>query len=161
MKDKNNLHLVLEYLTRYDPRAQGGFIVQDDVDGKGPYLAEWFEPNLGPRPTQSEIDAAEDDAVAWGGNKSIAAGEFYGQLSLEQQAKLSALAEVDPVVKTFKDFLSMSGAQVKTGSDKTRAAVMYLAGVEFAGNTVAEPVMTVEQAEGWLSQAFQPEPVSE
>lgn len=154
MKDKNNLHLVLEYLTRQDPRAQGGFMVQDDNDGNGPFIAGWFEPNLGPQPTQEEIDAAEDDAVEWGGQKSIDAGVFYGQLALGAQAQLSALSEVDPIVKTFKDFMSMSGAKIRPLSDKTRAAVMYLAGVEMNGQTISKAIFTVEDAELWLSQSF-------
>lgn len=32
--------------------------LQDDSDGKGPYLKHWDEARLGPRPTQAEIDAA-------------------------------------------------------------------------------------------------------
>ena len=98
------------------------------MDGEGPFLADWFEPNLGPRPTQEEIDAAEDDAIAWGAQKSISAGEFYGQLTIGQQSKLSQLAETDGIVRAFKDFLSMSGAKVRVGSEKTQAAVMYLVG---------------------------------
>jgi len=51
-----NLGLILSTLYRNaDPLRD--YRVQDD--GNGPYIAEWDEAKLGPRPTQEELDAVD------------------------------------------------------------------------------------------------------
>jgi hypothetical protein len=52
----NNLGLILKHLyPNADPLRD--YRVQDD--GAGPYIAEWDEAKLGPRPTQEELDAVD------------------------------------------------------------------------------------------------------
>jgi hypothetical protein len=41
------------------PFMRFGIIVQDDSDGKGPYIKEWNHPTL-TRPTQAQLDSVEE-----------------------------------------------------------------------------------------------------
>lgn len=41
------------------PFMRFGILVQDDLDGKGPYIKEWNHPTL-TRPTQAQLDSVEE-----------------------------------------------------------------------------------------------------
>ena len=41
----------------FEPR--GTVVLQDDSDGKGPYIAKWEHPTLA-RPTQEQLDSVEE-----------------------------------------------------------------------------------------------------
>jgi hypothetical protein len=41
------------------PFMRFGILVQDDSDGKGPYIKEWNHPTL-TRPTQAQLDSVEE-----------------------------------------------------------------------------------------------------
>jgi len=56
---------IVKYLTRNAPSAEGGYMLQDDNDGNGVFIAEWFSPMLGDQPTDDEMLAVEADAIAW------------------------------------------------------------------------------------------------
>lgn len=42
----------------YPTASNADFSLQDDSDGKGPYIKSWDAAKLGPQPTQAQIDAA-------------------------------------------------------------------------------------------------------
>lgn len=46
-------------LTSDDFGPRGTIILQDDSDGKGPYIAKWEHPTLA-RPTQEQLDSVEE-----------------------------------------------------------------------------------------------------
>lgn len=46
-------------LTFEDFGPRGSIILQDDSDGKGPYIAKWEHPTLA-RPTQEQLDSVEE-----------------------------------------------------------------------------------------------------
>jgi hypothetical protein len=46
-------------LTFDDVGPRGTIILQDNSDGKGPYIAKWEHPTLA-RPTQEQLDSVEE-----------------------------------------------------------------------------------------------------
>ena len=43
---------------------EGDFAIQDNSDGKGPFIAAWNEAKLGPKPTRADLDTAQAEADA-------------------------------------------------------------------------------------------------
>lgn len=52
-----NLGLILS--TLYPNAAQGDYLVQDNSDGNGPYIAQWDEAKLGPQPDAATLQATD------------------------------------------------------------------------------------------------------
>ena len=87
-----NVNLNVKYLTRNISQAAGGYVLQDD--GEGVYIKHWFEPLLGPQPTDADLLAAEVDADAWGAPSGyITYFDFWELLSLPLQVAVSNEAE--------------------------------------------------------------------
>jgi hypothetical protein len=91
----NNLDLILRFLTKHIPNSSVAYQLQDDNDGLGPYIADWFEPRLGPEPTPAEVSEAEPEALAWAqlGASEISYYDFWELLTLPLQVLISNEAE--------------------------------------------------------------------
>lgn len=152
----SNLPTIIEYLTRNIPNALGAYVLQDDGNGDGIYIAQWFEPTLGPQPTEAEIEAAETDAVAWSGApKTIRYVDFFELLPLTIQEAISDFAAVKaaetPPVTKFKmmiDRTNSSTAVIHLDNPAVVGPTGYIK--SYVDALVSANILTQAQANDWM-----------
>jgi hypothetical protein len=90
------MNIALSILHLYpDADSMRDFLVQDDSDGKGPYIAAW---NLdAPQPTETELQAAWEAYLETEANKPPELTEVE-QLRAENAALQSRLGDVEVIM---------------------------------------------------------------
>lgn len=83
----NNLGTILA--TLYPNAARGDYTVQDDSDGKGPYIAHWDVTKLGPQPDEATLLAAEPAATA--AHLAKLRREAEAETSIKQDAVIASI----------------------------------------------------------------------
>lgn len=152
----SNLPIIIEYLTRNIPNAFGAYVLQDDGNGDGIYIAQWFEPTLGPQPTEAEIEAAETDAVAWATTpKTIRYVDFFELLSLPLQEAVSDFAALkaaeNPPVTKFKmmiDRTNSSTAVIHLDNPAVVGPSGYI--MTYINDLKNANILTQAQADDWI-----------
>ena len=105
-------HACLTY--KFPDAPAGSWVLQDDSDGKGPFIKEWKL--AAPKPTKTELKAVEAVAVPWYQNRIKAQKADFNNWSNE---------ELKALVKVLLDELNIlrqkAGLQERTADDLKQA----------------------------------------
>jgi len=84
------------------PDEENDFLLQDNSDGVGPFIAHWDEAKLGPIPSEADLDLFQAEAV-------LLQKEAARNPDAELRAVLAKATTIAALKIAFTDWLAMKG----------------------------------------------------
>ena len=98
------------------PDEENDFLLQDNSDGAGPFIAEWDEAKLGTKPSEAELDAMQVEADALQAEAAKNPTDELDAALAAVQATLASASTVAGLKTVFNDMIdAMRGKTGKAG----------------------------------------------